>query len=89
MEDRQPLLEAFKKMVYTTTPEELDSRYAMAQQDAVVQKNPAFSRHLEGVFANRRDWALCLRAGLLTRGNNTNNLCEAAMRILKDSVFQR
>ncbi|KAK8373151.1 hypothetical protein O3P69_012322 [Scylla paramamosain] len=34
-------------------------------------------------------WAVCYRHDLLVRGNNTNSYAEAAMRILKDQIFER
>lgn len=32
---------------------------------------------------------MCYRHDLLVRGNNTNSYAEAAMRILKDQIFER
>lgn len=40
-------------------------------------------------WERRNEWALCYRTGVLTRGNNTNNYAEAAMRILKDKISER
>ena len=33
--------------------------------------------------------ALSFRGDILTRGNDTNNFAEAAMRVLKDKILQR
>lgn len=35
------------------------------------------------------EWALCFRNNVLTRGHNTDNYCEATMRILKDKILFR
>ena len=37
----------------------------------------------------REEWALALRKHLLPRGNNTNNLSEAGIKILKEIVSER
>lgn len=41
------------------------------------------------MFSRREQWAICHRKDLLVRGNNTNNFCETAMRVLKDRVLNR
>ena len=40
-------------------------------------------------WERRREWAICYRDSICTRGINTNNYAEAGIRILKDIVFQR
>ncbi|XP_058628486.1 uncharacterized protein LOC131538589 isoform X2 [Onychostoma macrolepis] len=87
--DRQWLLDIFKKMVYAMSPEELEASYHQALQDPAVLKHQQYRDHLTAVFAQRKDWAICLRTGLPTRGNDTNNFVESAMRVLKDSIFHR
>jgi hypothetical protein len=44
---------------------------------------------LSRYWDRRRDWALCYRHSALVRNNQTNNYAEAAMRVLKDKVFER
>lgn len=44
-----------------------------------------FSRYWE----RKSEWALCYRQTALVRNNQTNNYAEAAMRVLKDKVFER
>lgn len=48
-----------------------------------------FKLYLEKLYSRRERWALCYRSMLPVRGNNTNNYCEAAMRILKDKILLR
>ena len=50
---------------------------------------PRFIAYQQALFDRRQEWALCFRAGLPTRGHNTNNTVEAAMRVLKDNVLHR
>jgi hypothetical protein len=45
--------------------------------------------HLRSLYERRSEWALCCREELPVRGNNTNNLCESAMRVMKDKVLHR
>lgn len=41
-------------------------------------------------YTKKKDqWALCFRKGLITRGQNTNNISEAGMKIVKDVILQR
>ena len=35
------------------------------------------------------EWAICYRNSIPTRGNNTNNIAEAGIRIIKDLIFGR
>jgi hypothetical protein len=39
-------------------------------------------------WKNRHEWALVYRQELVTRGQNTNNIAEAGIRIIKDLVFE-
>ncbi|XP_034057783.1 uncharacterized protein LOC117536831 [Gymnodraco acuticeps] len=48
-----------------------------------------FLRYLDQLYARRECWALSYRGSFLTRGNNTNNFAEVAMRVLKDKILQR
>lgn len=87
--DRQRLLEIFKHLVYAVSPQDLEASYHQALQDPTVLKHQRYRDHLASVFTRRMDWAVCLRSGLPTRGNNTNNFVESAMRVLKDRIFYR
>ncbi|XP_067287705.1 uncharacterized protein [Pseudorasbora parva] len=48
-----------------------------------------FLNYLHGLYSRRESWALSYRRDLPTRGNQTNNYVEAAMRVLKDKILQR
>lgn len=48
-----------------------------------------FLTYLQSLYSRRESWALSYRRDLPTRGNQTNNYVEAAMRVLKDKILQR
>ena len=48
-----------------------------------------YLKYIERLYNRRECWALSYRGSLLTRGNNTNNFAEAAMRVLEDKILQR
>ncbi|XP_065107484.1 uncharacterized protein [Paramisgurnus dabryanus] len=52
-------------------------------------RNKKFLTYLQSLYSLREGWALCYRRDLPTRGNQTNNYVEAAMRVLKDKILQR
>ena len=44
---------------------------------------------MQSLWLRRSEWAVCYRSQLPVRGNNTNNLSEAGVRILNEIVFSR
>ncbi|XP_076155836.1 uncharacterized protein LOC143139123 isoform X2 [Alosa pseudoharengus] len=86
---RQHLLNLFKQLVYARSPLDLEASYNLAVQDSIAGRYSKYTNHLAAVFKRRELWALCLRSHLPTRGNNTNNFVESAMRVLKDQIFYR
>lgn len=54
-----------------------------------ISRQSKFLAYLEKLYSRREIWALSFRKTLLTRGNNTNNFVEAAMRIMKDVLLER
>ena len=45
--------------------------------------------HIESQWSRRREWAICYRIHLWTRGNQTNNYFESGIWIVKELVFNR
>ena len=45
--------------------------------------------HVTSLCGKKEAWAMCFRQYLSTGGHNTNNFCEAAMRIMKEVILQR
>eukprot|EP00745_Piridium_sociabile_P033819 TRINITY_DN58127_c0_g1_i1.p1 TRINITY_DN58127_c0_g1~~TRINITY_DN58127_c0_g1_i1.p1 ORF type:complete len:269 (-),score=45.25 TRINITY_DN58127_c0_g1_i1:4-810(-) len=76
-------------MLYATNPEELNTRYETAMFDQLLQGHPKVLTYVNKMYDRRELWAICHREKLLIRGNNTNNFCETAMRVLKDQILNR
>ena len=83
--DRTTLLNTVIAMVYAKTVSELEQKYKEFKTHPTVQKYPAFVQHISNLWPHCDKWALCYRSGLPVRGNNTNNISEAGVRILKES----
>lgn len=58
-------------------------------KDEIYLKYDRFAKHIISYLERRDKWSLAQRSNLSIKGNNTNNIVEAAMRILKDQVFYR
>jgi len=82
--DRAILLNTVKAIVYAKTVPELEQKY---KEFKAVQKYPTFIQHVSNLWPRRDEWALCYRSGIPVRGNNTNNISEAGVCILKEIVF--
>ena len=88
-EDRPHLLVFVKNMMYACSENDLKCMYANFCQDSVVLRYRNYADHVDKLYSRRDEWALWLRTNLPVRGNDTNNYVEAAMRILKDHIFER
>ncbi|XP_033984107.1 uncharacterized protein LOC117480767 [Trematomus bernacchii] len=87
--DRPALFAIVKEMLYCQEIGSVDRLYSEARGHPVVARYEKFLRYLDRLYARRECWALSYRGSFLTRGNNTNNFAEAAMRVLKDKILQR
>ncbi|XP_052131256.1 uncharacterized protein LOC127751567 [Frankliniella occidentalis] len=79
----------FREIVYAPTVEEFNNAYEEAMQDQRLLLYPIVWKHFDDYKKKAKEWALCYRVDLLTRGHHTNNFCEACMRIIKDTILQR
>ena len=52
-------------------------------------KNPKYVQRFLKFLQRREEWLTIDRFNTITRNNNTNNLCEAAIRIIKEIVLSR
>ncbi|KAH9377226.1 hypothetical protein HPB48_020348 [Haemaphysalis longicornis] len=64
------------------------------QLEAAVENLPTrphqdYINRVEKFLGCQEEWVIMYRAGLMTRGHNTNNYSESSMRILKDIVLCR
>ncbi|KAK1894769.1 Transposase [Dissostichus eleginoides] len=87
--DRPALFAIVKEMLYCQEIGSVDRLYSEARGHPVAASYEKFLRYLDRLYARRECWALSYRGSFLTRGNNTNNFAEAAMRVLKDKILQR
>lgn len=44
---------------------------------------------MKNLYVRRKEWALCYRKNLLVRGQHTNNISEATMKVIKDYILDR
>nr|XP_054770098.1 uncharacterized protein LOC129277934 isoform X2 [Lytechinus pictus] len=86
-EQRPNHLQHLKRLIYACTEEELEELYQESLQDTTLSDK--FKEHLTGYYGRKEKWAIACRLDLQVRGNNTNNFCEAAMRVLKDKILER
>ncbi|XP_077512084.1 uncharacterized protein LOC144123039 [Amblyomma americanum] len=84
-DDRRRFMAAFQKVLYSKTKEELEEAKAalrsLPHQDYV--------QRVDSLLKTEEEWVAMYRAGIVTRGQNTNNYSEASIRILKDIVLCR
>lgn len=87
--NRQELFSLIKKLLYSKDTETLAQNYTAICQSETVKSFPKVEGYIDNRFERREEWAICYRPNLILRGQHTNNLCEAAMRVLKDKVLLR
>lgn len=88
-EHRTILIGKIKELLYSKSEKELIETYSKFCKDNLVLKYPNFKRHMESQWSRRCEWAICFRNNIMTRGNNTNNIAEAGIRIIKELIFGR
>ena len=88
-QDHQVLMSKTKQLVYARSQSLLKLSYKQFKECKIVKKYPNYLMHIEFQWSHRREWAVCYRIHLLTRGNQTNNYAEAGIRIVKQLVFNR
>ena len=86
---RTELIGQVKQLVYANSISEIDVMHSKFLKNEVVCRYPKFKSYIEKWWQKRMEWALCYRKSLLVRGNHTNNIAEAGIRILKEIVFGR
>ena len=81
------LYDAFKSIMYTTDQSDVSVDAVKAKIDQIINIPPNFLRYVESLMEDKDQWALSYRTPLMHRGQNTNNVCEASMKVFKDKVF--
>ncbi|XP_070382506.1 uncharacterized protein [Dermacentor albipictus] len=84
-DDRRHLMASFQKILYAK--DEGDLQAAKACLHALPY--PSYVQRVEAFLQREHEWVLLYRAGIVTRGQNTNNYSEASVRILKDVILSR
>jgi len=87
--DRQFLMRLFRAVLFAKFVVECEEAWKGLEEDDVALKYPRFLAHLSTMWDRRKEWCLCFRGDLLTRGHNTNNFVEASIRVFKDIVLER
>lgn len=87
-EVRQELMQAYSLILYAESPD-CAEEHMIAIRECYSELYPQFVAYLEQQWEQRADWIVCFRAGLPTRGHNTNNFAEATIRIVKDIILCR
>ena len=91
-DDKQPIIDLVKKMVFAGTESELQMQYLHltdTSANSYTTKYPQILPRLQQFWERRTEWALSYRLDRPTRGNFTNNYAEAGIRVLKEIIFGR
>ena len=88
-EHRAVLIGKVKELVYCKSEKDLNAAYTNLLVDDLVKPNPNLKHRLESYWPRRKECALCYRSKILTRGNNTNNISESGIKIVKELIFGR
>ena len=83
------LFQLVKSVEYAMNEEDMKSKLKTLETDAVVTRNPLFADYANKRINDKQTCAIHLRKMPELRGQQTNNIAEAAMRVLKDSVLER
>ena len=88
-EDRQPIFNLIRKLVYVHSEASLHAWYAAILESAYATKYPHLATHIQQFWKRRSEWALSYRVKQIMRGNHTNNYAKGGIRIIKEIVFDR
>lgn len=88
-DDRKYIMNLFRSVMFAKTVKEAELCMSNLSQDKRVDENKKLKNHFDKIWRRREEWCLPYRYDVINRGNNTNNYCEASIRIFKDVVLQR
>ena len=88
-EHRAILIGKVKELVYSKTEKYLMDAYSKLLKNDIVAMYPNFQSHIKVHWLRRQQMAICYRSNIITRGNNTNNISEAGIKIAKELIFGR
>ena len=80
-------MSVMQSLVFASSSKELDKIVDKLDEEPIVKSYKSFREYLEKAIERRKEWALCDRQGLITRGNNTDNYTESMIFIFKCIIF--
>ncbi|KAK3911088.1 Methanogen homoaconitase large subunit [Frankliniella fusca] len=86
---RAEVYHAFHDAVYAENAESFENHFKELLGMPAVTGNDILLKHLRDYKVRAKEWAICFRSDLLTRGHTTNNYAEAGMLQLKSTILQR
>lgn len=89
LKHRPTLFCGIKDMVYSKILDDLNNSYNKILTSSLTNEYSRFKSYIEGLFHRRAEWAICFRNNYLIRGQNTNNISEAGVKIMKDVILER
>lgn len=87
--DRVSIYMIFRKTLNCFEVEEFVEEFDSLLKLKSVLSNRKVLRYFQNLKSTANNWAMCYRKTFITRGNETNNYCEATFRVLKDQILQR
>lgn len=88
-EDKPYIYFLFRQLLYAPSVEEFHKLHKETMEDEKLKQYGLVLDHIKDLFFRAREWALCFRLDLISRGHFTNNFAEVLMRILKDCILGR
>ena len=88
-DDRQHLMTIMQDLVFAKQHEEFQEIIQLLPSDSILRKYPAYQDYLKKAIDRKKEWALCYRSQLRTRGNNTDNYTESMIFVFKCVVLRR
>ena len=78
-----------RDLLFATQCKEFDEIVQLLPSDPVLKKYPVYQEYLKKAIDRKKEWALCCRADLRTRGNNTDNYTESMIFVFKCVVLRQ
>lgn len=88
-DDRPLLMIDFRKIVYAANQIDFEENCKNLMESRLLKKYTKFKVYISNLLDRYKLWAMFERHDLLTRGHNTNNICESSIRIFKEVILSR
>lgn len=88
-DDRQQLMSIMQDLVFAKTHQEFEEIVKLFPSDTLLKKYPLYEEYLNKAIDRRKEWAICYREDLRTRGNNTDNYTESMIFVFKCVILRR